>query len=386
MTKKQLWLVIASWLIWRVALLAIGASADWWLKYEPTFPYAETLLPQFELPRWLYSWANFDGVHYLTIVQHGYKGTGLIQAFFPLYPLVAGLVSKLGVSVLVAALVVSNLASLGLWVAWFKLVKQLKDTKVAWWALAILALLPTSFFWGAAYSESLFGLLVVVVWLLALRSNWVGAALVTALASATRVVGVALVPTLLGVFYSQNPVDKKGWGEWGRKHHRTLLILVSGASGLLIYMTYLGLEFGDPLFFFHVQAEFGAGRQESLVLYPQVVWRYLKILVTFKPINWRYWSLVNEAIAGTAGLLGIMWGWWRTKSWWWLFALAAFMLPTLTGTFSSLPRYILVCFPLWLEIAAWCQNHRWRGVIFLLGSATALIINTVLFIQGYWVA
>ena len=94
--------------IWRIGLLLLGGFADVHLDYLPSFPYYDSLLANYNLPRWLYSWANFDGVHYLTIVQKGYIGTGLIQAFFPLYPGVVKFLSYFVPNQVIAGFLVSS--------------------------------------------------------------------------------------------------------------------------------------------------------------------------------------------------------------------------------------------------------------------------------------
>jgi hypothetical protein len=157
-------------------------------------------------------------------------------------------------------------------------------------------------------------------------------------------------------------------------------------------MIFLWLQFEDPLYFFHVQSEFGAGRQESIILLPQVIYRYLKILVTVRPINWKYYSYVQDFVISLFGLVALF-GWWLQRrqpkykaSYLW-YAVPAFLLPTLTGTFSSMPRYVLVVFPIFIWLAEKLKTAKpicrflYFGISFCL-----LVINTVLFIQGYWVA
>ncbi len=98
--------------IWRFISLLLGYIAQFVLVYKPSFPYAYELLPKYGLPQWVYSWGNFDGVHYLTIIEKGYIGTGLIQAFFPLYPMVVRLVNSIIGNTLLSGLIVSTFFAL----------------------------------------------------------------------------------------------------------------------------------------------------------------------------------------------------------------------------------------------------------------------------------
>jgi hypothetical protein len=159
--------------------------------------------------------------------------------------------------------------------------------------------------------------------------------------------------------------------------------------GLLIYMYYLWINFADPFYFFTVQSQFGAGRQNQLILWPQAVWRYLKILATARPIDWKYYIYVQEFLFSLGALYYLIKAFFKKilSLAWVLFSLGAYFLPTLTGNFSSMPRYILLCWPIFFYLVKDFSNwHKLYKVLYLTISLILLIINTMLFIQGYWVA
>jgi hypothetical protein len=151
-------------------------------------------------------------------------------------------------------------------------------------------------------------------------------------------------------------------------------------------MSFLVHEFHDPLYFAHVQSAFGGGREEKIIFYPQVVWRGLKILLTSRPFDWRYFTYIQEFCAGVGGLLLLLISTKFVRASYVFFAFFAFFLPTTTGTFSSMPRYLLVCFPIFLFFTYFIQKSPLRMVLWLSLSIIFLVINTLLFIQGYWVA
>ncbi|MCA9373378.1 hypothetical protein KC921_04775, partial [Candidatus Woesebacteria bacterium] len=152
-------------------------------------------------------------------------------------------------------------------------------------------------------------------------------------------------------------------------------------------MLYLNQTFADPLLFLHVQSQFGAGRSQSLIIYPQVIWRYLKILATARPFDLKYFAYTQEFIAGTIGLVTLVVAWLKKlpKSLV-IYSVLAFLLPTLTGTFSSMPRYLLSA-PAIIVLPAvlLAKKPHWLW-LYLLFSTILLVVNTILFIQGYWVA
>jgi hypothetical protein len=387
MTKQKLGWVLLLFVVWRGALALFAHSAQFWLPYEPSFPYATDLLPSFGLSQAWYSWANFDGVHYLTILEKGYKGTGLIQAFFPGYPLLVHIFSRVIGNDLLAGLIISNLATFAFMVIWIDLFTKKFNSRTAWLSLIILMVFPTSFFWATFYSESLFMLLVLGAFWAEHHKSWKLAAVLAALASETRIVGIALVPALLLAWLAHENVSFSQLSSFLKKNWLTGLTLLGGSAGLLSYMLFLWYVFGDPLYFLHVQSEFGAGRQESLVIFPQVVWRYIKILVTYQPHDLKYLSIIQELVFSLLTGLGLLIGWYKKiPVQYILFSAICFIIPTLTGTFSSMPRYILVCFPLYILLAQGLENRRWLFWAYLVGSILLLSLNTMLFIQGYWVA
>lgn len=286
---------------------------------------------------------------------------------------------------IVSGLLVSTLSSVTLFCLWFILLKQEFGQRVAWVGVFVLLMFPTAFFFGAVYGESFFLSLVIGAFLAARNKVWWLAAVLTAIASATRVVGIFLLPALLLELYLQH--QSRPLSILLKQHWKTIGLLVLGSTGLLGYMAFLQKYFNDPLYFAHVQSEFGSGRQESIVLFPQVVWRYIKIFLTYTPLDLKFFAILQEgfftlAAAGMFILAIIK----KIRLSYLLFAALAFILPTTTGTFSSMPRYILVCFPLFMLLALFLSKRRYLMIGYLLASSVLLIVNLILFIQGYWVA
>ena len=371
--------ILLMWLVWRLVLFLLAYLAPLVFSYQGSFVAPESLL-NYGLPDWLARWASFDGVHYLTIAKEGYKTVDLIQAFFPLYPLLIQGVDLVINNALISALLVSNLASVVMLMVWYLVLSPHLGEKRTWLSMILLLLFPSSFFLGAAYNEGLFIIFVLLTFYFFEKKQWPLASLMIALASATRVVGIVLVPATVLALFWQN----KGKIDW-----RASLWLLVGSSGLIVYMLYLAKNFGDPFYFLTVQERFGGGRQDQLVLLPRVMWRYVKILVTARPIDWRYLIYIEELGISLFTL------WYLIKAWlkakvpleWSIFAIGAYLMPTVTGTFSSMPRYVLVCLPVWLYIAnRWPNYAKWQKLLYLTISGLLLIINSMLFIQGRWVA
>ncbi len=395
--------------IWRITLFIVAITSQYLLAYDPSFPYADSILISYHLPQWLYSWANFDGVHYLTIVTKGYIGTAFIQAFFPFYPLLVASLDYLIKNTLLSGLLISNFSFIALLFYFYKLIKDEYSEKLAKYSILALMFFPTSFYFGAVYTESLFLLLVILTFYFAKQHRYLASISTIILATATRIVGVFLIPALIieiifndfnfyqffKLYFTKPSTTRyqkllkqfKLKLKLNKKQIKYILLSVFGLTGMLLYMLFLQKNFNDPLYFFHVQAEFGGGvRQETLVSYPQVVYRYIKILLTARPFNYTYLIALRELTVGIGGLLIILYSFTKVHLSYFIFSFLAFILPTLTGTFSSMPRYILVSFSIFIVLTSWLDESIKFRYFYFSFSTILLAINTILFIQGYWVA
>ncbi len=188
---------------------------------------------------------HFDGGAYKTIVTAGYDyandGEKHNIVFFPLYPLLVYGVMTLGIPFEVAGTIVNNLGLLGAMLILYSWVEERHNINTARWVTAVLAWCPFSLFGTVTYTEGLF-LLVTTA---ALRSfdkqQYTSAAVWGALATATRVPGAALIPAFLF----------EAWRE--RKPPIAYAAALATAVGLLLFMTYCAITFGDPLAFVHAQ-------------------------------------------------------------------------------------------------------------------------------------
>jgi Gpi18-like mannosyltransferase len=213
--------------------------------------------------------AHWDGAWYLKIATEGYDYAKNVQlnslysiAFFPLFPLLIRGVMTLGFSAEVAGVLVSNLAFLGALLLVYRWVEERHDINSARWATAVLAWCPYSLYGTAIYTEGLF-LLVTTASLRAFeKGQYVWAAIWGAMATATRVTGVMLVPTYVFVALRER-----------RPAIAYATALITGL-GLLLFIIYCAVSFGDPLAFLHVQR----GWRETVGGFD---WRgWLKVFIT----------------------------------------------------------------------------------------------------------
>ncbi len=357
---KDLKFVLLSFFIWRLSLLVVElCSGSWW---QPQFLFFGAS-----------PWANFDGLQYIVIATQGYLQYQ--QAYFPLYPLLIGLIHTLWSSFppVATALIFSHTAFvIGLFLL-YRFAKEYGED-IARWTVLLLLSFPTSFYFASAYTESLFFCLSVAV-ILACRNKRFGWASVIGLfAASTRLFGILLWPYVVWRMWQ---AGVRGW---------RFIVTILIPLGLVSYMAFLWHTTGDPLAFVHVQPFFGAHRTGgALVLLPQVLWRYIKIFVTVSPAGFTYWVAGFEMSAFLYGAYLVV----RVFLRWQLIALTVYsalvlLLPTLTGTLSSLPRYMLSAFPLFI-VAAKLHNNRTKTVLVFAGII-GLVVGTSLYLAGFFIS
>ncbi len=336
----------------------------------------------FKIAPELFSWANFDGEHYLAISMNGYKF--LEQAFFPVYPMVISILSKpfysgsfLGlINSTIVGLLVSNIAFFLSLIVLYELIVIDFSKKIALVTIILILIFPTSFFFGALYSESLFLLLSSLAFLSIRKKKWVLAAFFGIIASATRAIGVLLLPVFLIEAYSQKE-KFKNWS-W------VLLIPL----GLILYMIYQYLTVGDPVAFYRLQTIIGQQHQSGIILLPQVYFRYIKMLITLDIQNPLYQTVLMEFIVGIIFFILPFIGFFKkVRISYLIYAIITFLTPTIQGSFSSLPRYVIVIFPSFLILSLLFNKLNLIFKLIIINLLLIyLIIESLLFFRGYWIA
>ena len=358
--------IIVAFIVWRSFLFLIAAYSPFFISnFSDKFPY-KAILANFNLPYPVWTFANFDGVHYIRIAQDGYEQK-FTQVFFPLYPILIKLFSYITFgNFLLSSLVVANVSFIAGLILFYRMINDIYDHKIAMWSVTFLLAFPTSFYFGSGYSESLFFFLIISYFYLIYKKKIILASFLGALTSAARIIGVFLVLTIKPKLRISN-----------------ILPFLIIPTGILSYMLYLTLVFKKPFYFVSAQQVFGQERSvQGIVLLPQVFWRYFKIITTTSGA-----SLLNasfEFISTIFALALLVLAYKKVKGEWLVFSFLAVFLPTLSGTLASMPRYILVAFPMYIVLA---QIKNTLAKIFIISIFfILLIILTALFTRGYWIA
>lgn len=376
-----------------VAFLAIYFIPKWggW------FPYEDRVLIPTKLPSWIWGFGNFDGVHYLKIMQDGYKAI-FSQAFFPLYPLLGRILTAidfvtpknllLDASIFVDpayfynAFILSNALFIFALYFLYKLVRLDYSEKISLGSIILLLAFPTSFYFGAIYTESLFLLLAVGCLFCLRKKNYLLAGLFAAFASATRILGLSLFAVLIIELLFN--LKNKAIVIKSKQFLTSLAGVLIAPLGTILYMIYLKATTGDWFYFLTAQPSFGAERSaKPFILLAQVIYRYFKIFTSSSVAPLQYFTAVNEFLLTLVPLALLLVFFKKMRLSYWLFATACLVVPTLTGTFSSMPRYALMSFFLFPLIVQKTGKY-FKYLVFLFVLLGVILVS--LFTRGYWVA
>ena len=341
-------------------------------------------------------WANFDGEHYVSVAESGYDEES--PAFFPLYPLLVRSIAALfGGPVSPGALsfcgVLVSLVAYGFALYFvYRIAEEEWGARAAQGAVLSLAFFPTSFFFNAVYTESLFlALSAGAVWAARARKDLLLASVLAGLAAATRNAGVLLLIPLLAEWSDHR---EHGWRE------AAYLALVP--TGLAAYMAYLWWRFGDPLMFYGEQAEWGREPAGAGALTGAFRLAYEDALVLFNPASYEPFGFERLVyVVGSANalysLLFLLFaltvvgaGWRLLPGWLGAYALAILAVPVLfaptTNPLMSSPRFMLAAFPLFMVLGATVLEDRKVLAWWILISAASSLVFTALFVGWYFVA
>lgn len=384
-----------AWIAGIAALVAVGAAGETSSRLDPywlTIPFDETFANAIVAPG-----ARWDSVWYLEIAQYGY-GYPDRAAFFPLYPALVSVAGPLGPSLLLGLFVSFACAIGGLYLL-HRLVAIDFGTETARAVVLIVAWFPSAVVLTAVYSEALFMLTSVGSIYAARIGRWSLAGVVGGLAAATRSAGVLLVIPLLIMYLYGPRADRPRHGlelGWRPRHHLApdVLWIAAVPAGVLAYLVYLSVVTGDPMHAFAAQGEW------SRLMIPFIggavlgLWGALTAVVELLPgisilqlrpseipeliavrnlILFGFFALAVWALCESVKRLPAAYTAWGLSA-----LLLPLSVPALNEPLKSLPRFMLVLFPLWIALALWAQEKgRLRQVLVISGSL--LVLSSALF-------
>ena len=183
-------------------------------------------------------WNKWDSIHYLNLAQNGYASSGenaKLIVFYPLYSLLVGAIAKILGNSMLAGVVVSDLClAIGCYYM-YKLVQLDFDRDTALRSVKYMLIYPLSFFFGIAYTESIFVALSLMALYYMRKNKWLAVGICGFLAALTKNQGIILViPAAMEYVLSNQAFEKL------RKKNYATLIKDFFTRGIFVFLIPLG--------------------------------------------------------------------------------------------------------------------------------------------------
>ncbi len=373
-TLQGLTFVIAMWLLSRlVIIIAMQVIAP----YYPATPAVHIppgpldFVPGFvPKPGWEL-FTHWDAAWFKSIATRGYEyaadGKMYNIAFFPVLPIAMRVLMTFGIPVVVAGVLVNNLAFLGALILLYRWAEEHHGVGAARWATAVMAWCPFSLYGTVIYSEGLFLLLSAAALRSFEKGHYARAALWGALTTATRVTGAALVPAFLLV----------AWRE--KRPPIAYIVSLATGLGLLAFMVFCAIRFGDPIAFVHVQKAWGI----------QAGFNGAGWLELFKTIFTLHTSAIKE-LTKAVMLLGGGYLLWHFRNQLSrvavIYGFCSIALILNSGAMWSINRYAYGIVPLSLALGLLLSRHRRWGYATMGLFGVLLIGFTIRYSWWRWIA
>lgn len=320
-------------------------------------------------------WSRWDAGWYVGIAEHGYRfspGQPSNRAFFPIYPALIRLTrvflrSHTAAAWLRSGIIVSNAALVVASAYLFALVKFEFDAPTARRAVLYLLIFPTTFFFSAVYSESVFLAFTVASFYYARKREWWLAGAVGCAAALSRPPGFVIAVGLAAEYLLQCEFD------W-RKIRLSALAVALPVVALAVFFAFLHYAEGSADTVVQAQSAWG------LRLQPQ--WR------TLAPFFQQ-----GLAVKGTTTDLGftlffvalVIWAACRLRFSYAVFSIVYLLFITLWGSLESIPRYGLGLFPVVILLALFGRSEKFHRLYVPVSAALAALFMAVFAVWG-WVA
>ncbi|WP_370340013.1 mannosyltransferase family protein [Catenulispora sp. MAP5-51] len=239
-------------------------------------------------------------------------------------------------------------------------------------AALFFALAPAAVFLAAGYSESLFAAFAFSAWAAARRDRWGPAVVLAAGASAVRVNGLFLAAAIVLEFLLAGR---------GRRRWRQAPLLLVPAVPVAAYVVYLRRDTGDWFAWQHAQA---AGWFRTFQT-PKAAWdQTWRAAFGATQAGHTAWIFQLELVAVVVGLgltaLLLLKRRWPEA----LYVGLSLLALGTTTWFMSVPRAMLLWWPLWTMLGAWATRRPRVRTLYVCCVAPVMAGVALLFLSGQW--
>jgi hypothetical protein len=371
--------VLIPFTITRLVWLFIAWFSAYYLPNPTYLKYVQQgwfLSPHF----WVDIWSRWDAKWYLSIIEEGYHAPAALTqqinntAFYPFYPYLIKALSFLIPSAwlsrsvyLVIGILLSNLAFLLASVLLYRFVMTwTSDETRARHTLEYLFAFPTSFIFSCFYTESTYFLLSIGSVIAASKHKWLIASLLGSCLAVTRPQGfLILIPLLWYVMAAF---------QWKVKALR-LNIAWFGLIPAIVALHFWRLYFITGNFWAPILSMAAWGRGGSLL---QDIQQMLVVpnadVFKIEALIWLMFFIIT------------LWGVKRLPSpGLSIYTLAMLLMPVSTGSVTSVARYLLVIFPLFILLSDLIKSPFLRKLVLSI-SFSIQVMYFLGWVNYYWIA
>lgn len=190
---------------------------------------------------------KWDAHWYTYIAQHGYDKQNIV--FFPFLVLLLRTCSELGLNITLSGFILCNVFAFLSFVFLYLVVRQDFSEELAQRALAVYAVMPTSFFLNTIYTEPIFLTFSLASLYYLRQDQWWTAGILAALATVTRNIGIVIFFVMVYQYVTAFPQC--------RKQAKAVGAMMVPLGALLGFMAYNYWKIGDAFAFFTGQQAWG---------------------------------------------------------------------------------------------------------------------------------
>jgi|FLOH01.1.fsa_nt_gi hypothetical protein len=358
---------------------------------ENSFGYGGSLLPSPKefgsgIQTWLVRW---DASYFQKIALNGYQADGIERAFFPLYPLLCGILAKYTMlPVLWIGFAISGLCFIGACLVLYKLVKFEYNNDEALYSVFVMSIFPMSFYFVAFYPESMFLLLSITSVYFALRGRFILSGIAIALAGGTSPLAPILAIPYIVEFISQRKFSNSRW------MHFIIGALVA-PMGMLSYLAFIG-NYTNVMNGLNTYATLQASEWYRSFSWPwMTLFNGLEEVLSGRNmhIGWFYQvSSIQNTTFVLASVAISIYGWFYIRKSIAIYFISGLIFSLATSgpdgnVLMSFPRHMAILFPVYIILSrVLIRLNYTKRLIFIGTSILFLIFYTAWFSSGRWVA
>lgn len=326
-------------------------------------------------PAWLATWYRWDVIDFYQVTLNGYQpGTpdAHLIVRFPIVPLmIRGIALLCFQNIFVAGFVMATLVSLPIPVLMEKLAALDHPAAAAGRAAWLMLIFPMSFCLHLPLTEGIFLVLVLNTFLAARSGDWLQASLSAALASATRINGVLLLPALLAEAAYQYHLQRAFRRQW-------LWLLIS-PLGIAAYCGLSYYLYGSVFAYIKYQPEYC----NQHIAWPWVGVANLFHAALTSDVTNRILYFYPQCLAVILLVVAAIWTCKKCRPSYVVWTLLNILLFTSTTFILSIQRYAVAVFPIFFFLAGITERKPvYTGVKCL--SFSMMIYCAALFAAGWW--